>query len=279
MRKSRRSNPPQRTHGASRQNQARRLARAPRNSAQSARWWQGRWRAHGQVVVTASAPPPGPSIAKLSIGRENAPLLVIDNAVPDPQALVELAATKIYNPVDNYYPGVRAKAPLSYQQLLLQQFGNLFRDFFGIPGALRFTGCQFSIVTRNHAELDELQRIPHIDSTSYRELAVVHYLFKSDLGGTAFYRHRATGYEIIDDARKFEYFQRVQREAAGPDKPAVAYISGDTPLYEQIGCQDARFNRMLVYRRNSLHSGNLGPGFVADPNPRTGRLSVNAFLA
>jgi len=222
---------------------------------------------------------PNPSIEKLSLGREAAPLLVIDNAAADPEALVELAAGKSYSAVESYYPGVRAKAPLSYQQFVLEKFGGLFREVFGITGALRFTACQFSLVTRNHAELNELQRIPHIDSPSYRELAVVHYLFKADLGGTAFYRHRATGYEIIDDARKAEYFAWVQREAAGPDKPEVAYISGNTALYEQIACQEARFNRMLVYRRNSLHSGNLARGFVADPNPRTGRLSINAFLA
>ena len=220
-----------------------------------------------------------PSIARLAIGREQAPLLVIENAVPDPDALVELAATKVYGSVENYYPGVRARAPLSYQQFVLEKFGNVFREFFAIPGALRFTGCQFSLVTRNHAELNELQRIPHIDSPSYHELAIVHYLFKADLGGTAFYRHRATGFEVIDEARRAEYFACVQRESAGPDKPEVAYISGDTALYEQIGCQDARYNRMLVYRRNSLHSGNLGRNFVADPNPRTGRLSINAFLA
>lgn len=222
---------------------------------------------------------PSPSIEKLSIGREGAPLLVIDDASADPESLVDLAAGKIYGAVENYYPGVRAKAPLSYQQFVLDKFGSLFREFFQIPGALRFTACQFSLVTRNHAELNELQRIPHIDSSSYRELAVVHYLFKGDLGGTAFYRHRATGYEIIDDSRKAEYFATVQREAAGPDKPEVAYISGDTPLYEQVARQEPRFNRMLVYRRNSLHSGNLARHFVADPNPRTGRLSINAFLA
>ena len=35
---------------------------------------------------------------------------------------------------------------------------------------------------------------------------------------------------------------------------------------------------MLAYRRSSLHCGCIAPGFVPDPNPRTGRLSVNGFL-
>jgi hypothetical protein len=50
-------------------------------------------------------------------------------------------------------------------------------------------------------------------------------------------------------------------------------------LYEQICRQDGVFNRMLMYRRNSLHTGALSPSFIPDPNPRTGRLSINGFLA
>jgi len=46
-----------------------------------------------------------------------------------------------------------------------------------------------------------------------------------------------------------------------------------------VGRQDGVFNRMLIYRRNTLHSGQLARGFVPDPNPRTGRLSINGFLA
>jgi len=50
--------------------------------------------------------------------------------------------------------------------------------------------------------LDYLQRIPHVDSFLGSQLAFVHYLFKADPGGTAFYRHRGTGFEIIDAVPK-----------------------------------------------------------------------------
>jgi hypothetical protein len=36
---------------------------------------------------------------------------------------------------------------------------------------------------------------------------------------------------------------------------------------------------MLIYRRTSLHSADLTPDFVANPDPRRGRLSVNGFIA
>jgi hypothetical protein len=58
----------------------------------------------------------------------------------------------------------------------------------------------------------------------------------------------------------------------------LEYINGDTALFEEIARAEGVFNRMLVYRRNSLHSGSIDRAFVPDPNPRTGRLSINCFV-
>jgi hypothetical protein len=219
-------------------------------------------------------------LQKLTIGREQAPLVVIDNFVSDPDALVEIAAAKRFGDVTNYYPGVRSKVPLTYQQFILERLRDVFAIHFGLgDAALRFTACHFSMVTTPPEKLTSLQSFPHIDSSSSRELAFIHYLFKSDLGGTAFYRHRATGYEYIDETRSPEYWRVVNEEQTGPDRAKPGYINGDTVHYEQIGRQEGVFNRMLMYRRNTLHSGQLTPHFVPDPNPRTGRLSINGFLA
>ena len=123
-----------------------------------------------------------------------------------------------------------------------------------------------------------MQRIPHADSLNNHELAFVHYLFRADLGGTAFYRHRHTGFEYVDQARFPEYGRQLEVERTGPDSPPADFIQGDTPLYERIGVQEGVFNRLVMYRRTSLHSGVIRPDFVPDPNPRTGRLSVTGFL-
>jgi hypothetical protein len=219
-------------------------------------------------------------IQTLVIGRERAPLVVVDDVLADADELVGLAATKHYGAVDSYYPGVRARAPLSYQQFVLASFRDVFRDVFGLgQRALRFTACYFSLVTLQPGELVHLQRVPHVDSFAYDELAFIHYLFKRDLGGTAFYRHRATGFEIIDQPRALGYFEAVAREKSGPDAPPAAYINGDTALYEQIDRHDGIFNRLLLYRRNSLHSPCIGADTVLSPDPRDGRISVNGFLA
>ena len=225
-------------------------------------------------------PHPGITVQKLTIGREQAPLLIIDNLVAEAGGLVELAAGKVFGDVASYYPGIRAKAPLSYQQFVLAQMRGLFSETFGLRGnTLRFTACYFSLVTTPPERLAHLQCIPHIDSVLSTELAFVHYLFKRDHGGTAFYRHRSTGFEVITQERKLEYFETVEAERVGRNPPAVGYINGSTALYEQLRSEAGVFNRMLVYRRNSLHSGSIASPAAIDPDPRTGRLSINGFLA
>ncbi|MEO8016819.1 MAG: DUF6445 family protein [Pseudomonadota bacterium] len=219
-------------------------------------------------------------LQKLTLGREQRPLLVIDNMVADPAELVDLAAGKLFGEVASYYPGVRAKVPLTYQRFIIEQLRGVIADHFGLDaGSLRFTACHFSLVTTPPEKLTYLQRIPHVDSLAGNEIAFIHYLFKSDLGGTAFYRHRKSGFEYVDHSRKVEYWRHIEEEQSGPDSPSAEYITADTPLYEQIGRQDGVFNRILIYRRNSLHSGSISRKFVADLDPRSGRLSINGFLA
>ena len=218
-------------------------------------------------------------IHKLKLGREQAPLLVVDNLVANADELVDQAASKVFTDVPGYFPGIRAKAPLSYQQFVIDTLRDTIAEMFGVSASkLHFTSCHFSLVTTPGDRLVLMQRIPHVDSMLSSELALLHYLFKSDLGGTAFYRHRSTGYEYVNVERNDAYCRFVSAEMGGPNSPRSGYISSTTPLFEQIGAQEGRFNRLLIYRRNSLHSSNLSANFVPDTNPRTGRLSINGFL-
>jgi hypothetical protein len=218
-------------------------------------------------------------IQTLAIGSERAPLLVIDNVLANPDELVDIAAAKSYGDVTSYYPGVRAKAPLSLQRFLLDELRDEFGTVFGLKGPVRFTSCHFSMVTTPKERLTYLQRIPHIDSVFSDQLALVFYLFKAKHGGTAFYRHRRTGFEVVDESRNPEYCSYVQQERAEIEREPPAYITGDTPFYEQVSHQDGVFNRMLVYRRTSLHCGAISPDFVPVCDPRLGRLSLNGFIS
>lgn len=218
------------------------------------------------------------TIKVLTIGAEKGPLLVIDN-VTDADALVTMAASLPFTPTAQYFPGIRAPAPPEYQQLVASHLAKTLAKYFQLQGtSLRFTMCHYSLVTTPPANLSIPQRIPHVDSLGKDGLATIHYLFKKNLGGTAFYRHRSTGFEFVDESRQGVYLQALGRETGGPEGPAAEYINGDTALFEQIARQDGVYNRMLVYRRNSLHSGCIGADFVPDPNPLSGRLSINSFI-
>jgi hypothetical protein len=216
---------------------------------------------------------------QLTIGAEKAPLLVVDNFIADPLRLVRRAATRQFRSGGANYPGIRTDAPLAYQQLIRDHLRTRLFDFFGLTGtSLAFSMCHYSLVTTPAQQLTLLQRIPHVDSVDGAGLATVHYLFRAELGGTAFYRHRATGFEVIDASRKDAYFRHIKQVLAEPDSVPPGYINGDTELFEQVASVRGAFNRMLVYRRNSLHSGCIDRNFIPDPEPSTGRLSINCFI-
>ena len=240
----------------------------------------------GPGLTGRGAPPemqldlhPDMSIERHSLGAEGAPLLVIDRLVADPERLTRRAARCYFEPKGKMFPGIRARAPLSYENLLELVLGPLLQEHFGLRARrLIFPLCHYSLVTRPPDSLEFLQRVPHIDSTNGIGLATVHYLFRGDWGGTAFYRHRRTGFEYVDEARKAEYSQCLKEESSGSEAPDAGYINGSTPLFEQVARVDGVFNRMVVYRRNSLHSGCIESSRVPPADPRTGRLSINTFI-
>lgn len=218
-------------------------------------------------------------VRELRFGREQAPLLVIDDFVTNAGQLAAAASTLEFRPVPRAFPGIRALAPSDYQHLLIEGLEQQLIEYFELDARrLRLSLCHYSLVTVQADELTPVQRVPHVDTVKSDGLATVHYLFHGDMGGTAFYRHRSTGFEVIDEARETRFVDALQAELDGPDRPPAAYINGDTALFECIETLPARFNRMLVYRRNSLHSGAIPPDFVPDPNPATGRLSINSFI-
>lgn len=220
-------------------------------------------------------------ISRLTIGQELNPLLVVDNFVPEPQSLVDFAAGQQFLANSPYYPGLRAAAPAAYRQFMLQSLQDTLIEYFELPASsLKFSVCHLSLVTTPPAQLKLLQRIPHFDTTEKHALAAVHYLFQGNQGGTAFYRHRKTGFECIDQSRTKDYYRSLESENHGPDLPKVTdgYIQSDTPLFEQIAQQSGIFNRLIVYRRHLLHSGMITKETSLSADPRLGRLTISSFI-
>ncbi|MFQ3220524.1 MAG: hypothetical protein ACI8R9_001175 [Paraglaciecola sp.] len=226
-------------------------------------------------------PHPEMQISKHYIGSEQAPLLVVDNFIAQTEQLINHATKIEFLKNSPFYPGSRAVVPIDYRQCLLTNLQDTLVDFFALPSAnLRFSVCHYSMVTTPADQLKLLQRIPHFDSLDKNGLAAVHYLFKTDMGGTSFYRHRKTGFETLDETRKIEYFRSLESEIDGPDLPqaTAGYINGDTALYERIAEQAGIFNRLILYRRNSLHSGSIANDLRLSDNPLLGRLTISSFI-
>ncbi|MEH6548808.1 MAG: DUF6445 family protein [Pseudomonadales bacterium] len=218
-------------------------------------------------------------ISKLTIGEEKSPLLVIDNFVENPDCLAELAARLNFSRTFQYYPGIRAPAPKAFEQLIRSDLQSTILEYFELDArTLEFSGCDYSLVTTEPKQLNLYQRIPHFDSLDGDILASIYYLFKGEQGGTSFYRHRKTGYEYLDESRKHAYAKSLEGVNGTADIPPAAYINGDTPLFERIAEQQGIFNRLIIYRGNSLHSGSISGEFNLDPNPLTGRLTITSFI-
>src|SRR5690606_30203474 len=145
--------------------------------------------------------------------------LVIDQAVADPDRLVRKAVRGHFTQQGALFPGVRIRAPLSYEVFLEQLIRPLLADHFGLSprGRFAFPMCHYSLVTMPPERLAFLQRVPHVDSVAANGLATVHYLFRGDWGGTAFYRHRATGFESVDESRQQAYFAELEQESRHED--------------------------------------------------------------
>ncbi|MBC3766193.1 DUF6445 family protein [Neptunicella marina] len=220
-------------------------------------------------------------VSRLHYGDENLPMLVFDNFIAQAPAMIEDAASCHFEANSPFYPGIRAKAPMQFAQLLLQQVSQHQDHFWGEQQLkLGLSVCHYSLVTTPPNQLKLLQRIPHFDAVEPQTLAAVFYLFHDNQGGTAFYRHRKTGYEFIDESRRIEYFQSLESENGTDNIPKASdgYINGDTALFEQIHHQPGLFNRMIVYRRNCLHSGVIPAHSNFSADPRNGRLSISSFI-
>jgi hypothetical protein len=216
-----------------------------------------------------------------TIGDEQQPILLIDNFIANPEQLVEYAAQREqHRTINGLYPGLRTNTPAGYMDLVQAGLGEIIAKTFDVGRHdIAEVESFFSVVTTPPEKLHPLQRIPHFDGTSPKDIAFLHYLCDGSYGGTSFYRHKNTGYEYVNQQRRGNYIKTVDSElkVVGLPQPAQ-YMNGDTPLFERIASIEAKFNRLIIYRGTSLHSGDIGKDYLFDSSSRTGRLTITSFL-
>lgn len=220
-----------------------------------------------------------PAITVHHVGLEKQPLVVIDDFAADPDALRAVAMTQAFEPAAHHYPGVRAPLPATYLPTQLASLTGILGSVFGRGGTADVIDASFSMVTTPPADLSIRQRLPHCDAFGADRIALVHYLAPQGGDGTAFFRHRSTGFETLDEARAPIFFGQLDAELRYGGVPPAAYIAGDTPLFERTMAVGARYNRAVLYPSYLLHSGAIAPGAMLSDDPARGRLTTTAFLS
>mgnify|MGYP005854879719 CR=1 FL=1 len=221
---------------------------------------------------------PDATVTVERLGREGEPLVIIDNFTGQPERLRAMGLAAQYHPAGVDYPGLRALADPSYLSLRRDLMLQIMARVFGLVRGVQCEIAAFSLVTLPPEQLSARQRIPHHDHSDAGRVAIMHYLDGPQSGGTAFYRHRRTGFEAITPAREATYAAALAEDERefGPHPPG--YPCGDSAAFEQIGSVEAKVDRMALYRGRQLHSGIIPDPTVLSGDPSTGRLTINIFL-
>lgn len=212
------------------------------------------------------------------MGQERNPVVIIDNFAPDPDAMRSAATSLEFVPfIDQYYPGTRAVAPPDYYQAVSGTIAAALKEFFGCK-QVQLQKAYYSLATTPREALSQAQRLPHYDTIYDNYYAAVHFLCPEHFGGTAFFRQRETGFETVNAARqpRFDECHKATLDKHGV--PPTRYVEGDSAWFERIGVVDASWNRAVLFRGNSLHSGAISNAMDLPDDILIGRLTVVSFL-
>jgi Family of unknown function (DUF6445) len=223
---------------------------------------------------------PQPRLSVWPLGP-HADCVVADDALVDPQALVDWAGAQRFVPPAGYpYPGLVLQAPAELTQRVADFLALHARTRLGARRTLELT-VRLSLVTVPPQELEPRQWLCHRDriDDSGRLLfaASVLYLFRDPaLGGTSFYRPRlppeATDQLIADS-------MRLDAQAFGARHGLQAGYMGDSNAYfERVATVPAAWNRMIFYDGGLFHSADVGRPALLSAHPAHGRLTLNSFF-
>ncbi|WP_133304011.1 DUF6445 family protein [Aurantiacibacter aquimixticola] len=211
-------------------------------------------------------------------GEEAEPVVVIDHFSGMAEELLARGREAEYQDAGASYPGLRSWCEPDYLDRNRPLMFRILQGVFGFRQSVALDAPTFSLVTLAEDELAPRQCIPHYDFSGGSLVAIMHYLLGPETGGTAFYRHRRTGFETIDEAREPAYNAALAQDEREYGMPPRRYHYGDSERYEMIGEVEARPDRFVLYRGKLLHSGVIPDPSALSSDPKTGRLTINMFL-
>jgi hypothetical protein len=210
-------------------------------------------------------------------GVEQTPVMTLDGAGPPVAEIVKLAAALGSFPAaGNHYPGLRRMltegdgAAFDYVVGVLEAAAPYIAGAFDLD-RFELIEAGFSLVTTRPEALSPVQRAPHFDTVEPDVFAILHYLSETD--GTAFFRHRATGVEVVS-SKNLDRFVAAARRTPAP----AGYVHASNAHYERTGMVEGRAGRLVAYPGGVLHSGLIPIDFEPSVDPARGRLTCNMFI-
>jgi len=223
----------------------------------------------------------GISLDKAQIGafsEGNHRIVTVPEFLTAPEGVIAAACLQDFAKITPQYPGVRAALAPQVCIAWLERLAPLLDQWFERPRAGWEMQAWYSLVTTPPAQLAPIQRLPHVDGTDPRQVAMMLYLHHTGHGGTAFFRHRATGLDSLTAETYPRYAAAIQAEVARAGLPPAAYTTDGAPHFERIHAVAGHFNSAVFYRGNILHSGMIDNAAPLSADPRAGRLTINAFF-
>lgn len=193
-----------------------------------------------------------------TIGDTEIPLVVVDNFYENPDMVRDLALSLPYTTsqyVCNHSPGERVRMSLD-----IRVIRNITYHLLKLPEwKLKPTTLQVIFnKMRGDAKLEAIQTNPHIDGVDMLNAAMVLYLNKPEecVGGTAFYRHKKTGFEILNTQDQFtSTFNNDRGKLTRNDY--TDFVTESNEEWELIDMIEMKYNRMVIYPPNVFHSAYL----------------------
>lgn len=219
-----------------------------------------------------------PEIRVEWVGAEREPVVIVDDFVADPAAFAAAGKNCPLRDTGDYYPGRRAIVDPAYLAAIGPTMNEVLREFFGARHGVQVLRAYYSLATTLPAHLSVPQRIPHVDAYDPQQVALVHFLGARDLGGTAFFRQRSTGFESVDTSRRQRYHETLAADLERHGEPPPAYIGAASPTFERTHVCPPRYNRALFFRGTLLHCAALEGVRELPDDPEQGRLTVAGFL-
>lgn len=217
------------------------------------------------------------------IGKHKTPIIIIDDYATNLDEIVsQIIQKSCFKPDEvTNYPGIRSPIP---KGLVVGYLKPLMKALYGIykfPDTAEPAPKDnyFSLITTMPNDVSAMQSWPHFDTPNPNLIAVIHYLDKRSHGGTAFFKHKKSGLERIDNSNKDYFYQCADDYFQLKNTNTFSYCNehhSEFSCYQKI---EYKPNRLIVFPGQLLHSTLVDLNTDLDPNPASGRLTANMFVA